>query len=182
MALPTSRNTTYTPDSPVKSYDLNDLQDKQIDSWNGKHGDRVLLLPLASAYESGTWVKASTQWVADANPSGLTWMVPLHDGDRLREVRCMCESNVAGDTVISVTYSRVSTGVEAASIAFVPPLFVENTLLSWHELILDCNDVPVIGAVPPGGETEPITLLIVGFSTETVANKIGAMKIVYDHP
>ena len=42
MALPTSRNTSYTASAPVKSADLNDLQDAIVAAW---HGDVSLWLP-----------------------------------------------------------------------------------------------------------------------------------------
>src|ERR1041384_5909428 len=50
MTLPASRNTNYTPASPVKSQDLNDIQDCII---GGKCGDRTLVIGAAKFVADG---------------------------------------------------------------------------------------------------------------------------------
>jgi hypothetical protein len=44
MALPLTRNFSYAPDDPVKSADLNDIQDQIIALFAGKHGEREIWL------------------------------------------------------------------------------------------------------------------------------------------
>jgi hypothetical protein len=59
--LPTSRNRTYNPDSPVRSADLNDLQDAIVET---KHP--LILIPLgASCWRQkagGAGVEGDMQW------------------------------------------------------------------------------------------------------------------------
>ena len=56
MALPDSRNTTYTAGLPVKAADLNDLQDAVI---GRKHGELELWVPASAFLQADT---ETTDW------------------------------------------------------------------------------------------------------------------------
>jgi hypothetical protein len=79
MPLPRSRNTTYTPEAPVKSFDLNDLQDCSI---RGAHGDQRINIPAANgyAYTDANWQRegGNVIWGGSGGPSAAhSWFVPI---------------------------------------------------------------------------------------------------------
>lgn len=89
MTLPISRNTTYTPASPVKSADLNDLQDCIV---GNKHGVRTLTV-LGDAFnpDGGTFAGFGSTgrnvWTFAGPPNDrVSAWVPLHAGDRILTV------------------------------------------------------------------------------------------------
>jgi len=100
MSLPTSRNRTYAATSPIRSADLNDMQDCIVAY---KHGS--LQLPLSAAafqpnalangdYAAGTvplLTTATTRWLfthtTTSGQRGLGASVPLPAGTRITSVK-----------------------------------------------------------------------------------------------
>ncbi len=105
MALPLSRNTTYSPGSQVKSADLNDIQDQII---AGSHGERRIalgagdwdpgwvtnmsLVSLAAAGGGGNAVVARTGSTA---AFAARWRVPAKAGDRIKAWGITWDPNAA---------------------------------------------------------------------------------------
>lgn len=86
MALPLTRNTTYSNPSQVKSVDLNDVQDQIISIYAGKHGTRRRTFKASAGQQvvgtGGTW-DAAGAWNSGA--TGDVFHVPLvvDQGERI---------------------------------------------------------------------------------------------------
>jgi hypothetical protein len=90
--LPTSRNTTYSPGTPVLSADLNDLQDIAItltaDVAAGKHGLITRVVPKAAAQWSASASGFTpTEWIAGASSQEIVFPIVLFVGETLTAVR-----------------------------------------------------------------------------------------------
>ncbi len=118
MALPTSRNTTYDIKSQVKSVDLNDIQDKIIDLWAGKHGD---VTEWVSAQDANNASAATLGWkieeasntfymIPDKASAKLVITLPLKVGARLKEVHAHCYDNSSDTVSLSVYKQSVANG------------------------------------------------------------------------
>lgn len=102
MALPTSRNTTYAPSSPILSADLNALQDMIT---GNKHPLREV--PLAAAAwtmeAGGTTSLGDGRWTIGAL-SILAVSIPVFVGERVRNVNLI--HNRAGAGTITMTLCK----------------------------------------------------------------------------
>ena len=82
MSLPTSRNRTYATDSPIRSADLNDLQDCIV---GVKHKELTLALPFfGGKVASGTPSYSGAGNVTGINSTVLA--VPLPVGTRIKQI------------------------------------------------------------------------------------------------
>ena len=113
MALPSSRNTTYTPGSPVRSNDLNDIQ------------DAIIALNAQVAAQAQTLTKniipspngsAFTNTYFDMSASGAqncTVQLDSHFlvGDIITEIRVAATDSSIGPTKAIATLRRYTTGV-----------------------------------------------------------------------
>jgi hypothetical protein len=181
MTLPLTRNTTYTPEAPVKSYDLNDLQDKMIDAWAGQHGDVTTLMPLTLGFPTNpaNWTPTGLRWDSLAAGS-IGFQLPLCNGDRLREVRAVYSKEGAGTSCsIALAYQITSAGADSSSFNFTVPITASGSA-TWAELVMDCNDT-MIGA-PSESPGDVIQALVVFFSTDGAGNILGQLKYTFDHP
>jgi hypothetical protein len=91
MALPSSRNTSYSPTNPLKSADLNAVQDCII---GAKHGDLTLLISPHVGY--GTNFSLAFDDLVTFSGAG-TWKVPLRlpVGKRLKSMTIDLAGNSA---------------------------------------------------------------------------------------
>lgn len=131
MALPNSRNTTYAPGVQVKSFDLNDIQDKiislqtQVTAHAGfiaalqaqydKHPTRGLYLPAKAG-----WVNSFTEFTADGvwwpNGAGqvIVWPLPLRSGDTLEKVSLYWSAtNSASRSLVVQVYDLAAANLVA---------------------------------------------------------------------
>lgn len=100
MGLPTSRNTNYSPGSPVYSADLNDIQDQIIALYNGAHGDRELqVLPGSGLVFAGTASVALIQVNLLADVDEVYFPLLLVAGQRIKAVAVNVVSNSSGHQV-----------------------------------------------------------------------------------
>lgn len=126
MALPVSRNTTYTALSQVQSADLNAIQDMII---GGRHGARTLVLgpgsfqPARPASNSDfEKVDASPgYWTTNVNGTShkLVASLPMVPGGRINEVRVRVKQTLGTVTLTVYLVSlldgtRVSLGSDSA--------------------------------------------------------------------
>jgi len=133
MALPSSRNTTYTPGSTVLAADLNALQDCVI---GGK------LAPTTIEIGGMAWTPAAAMTPFYSLVGGLEgpifnafWALPLPIGVRITAVRWYVRDNVTGPTTLQaffgygnragvqtiVSTSAVSAGTAANQTLSVAP-------------------------------------------------------------
>jgi hypothetical protein len=98
MTLPISRNTTYGPGSPVKSSDLNDIQDAIV---GAKYGDLPWTTSAIKGADYGaawTYDNATARFKSTGAGSRLVTL-DLNVGDHLTGL----EFQVSGDGVADVT-------------------------------------------------------------------------------
>lgn len=117
MTLPASRNRTYAPNSPVRSADLNDIQDNIV---GGKHGDKILTI-AATAGEVATAAGGAWNLAAGFGVVGHAWVspslanlsvsfsLPLHIGDRIKSVRALVKDTAGGHTLDMQLVKSTST-------------------------------------------------------------------------
>jgi hypothetical protein len=180
MPLPLTRNRTYTTDSAPRSYDLNDLQDKIVDAWLGRHGDRTELVPLTALYASGTeWAEPVSHngWYATTASSTLYVPLPLRDGDRLREIRAVVY-RTAGAWTATLAHQNTAAGRDSSDYVFTPTITATTSAAGITELVLDCQD-HTVGEVYDGF---PIASFLVALNTTGVDNVLHQIKMVFDHP
>jgi len=92
LNLPASRNTTYSPASPVLSVDLNDIQDQMIRFRNAAFEDPVSMR-FAGGYGSGTFVLNTT---AVSGEHGY-WLL-----NYLQAVFFPCNGIREGDEIVAI--------------------------------------------------------------------------------
>lgn len=163
MALPLSRNTTYSPNAPVKSNDLNDVQDCVI---AGKHGTRTITYgaaafqpALAGAYNQladgravissggptpvgaeldlqlpvGTKLKAATVYGSNPTGSVATFKIAVRD----------ITGTAAATTIATAT---MAAGAAHGGVA----LAVADRVLAANEVCFVQVSVPATGFVLAG--------------------------------
>jgi hypothetical protein len=113
MSLPFSRNTTYTPASPIKSVDLNDIQDCIID---GKHGDvwRSASLPAFKQNAGDTLVNTDGYLQPAASVLNRVFAaMPVFPGEEVVEVVARIDRGGAGAVQVKVTaWDGTGAGLE----------------------------------------------------------------------
>lgn len=84
MSLPLSRNTSYAASSPVKSADLNDMQDCVI---GGKHGQKYLAIPAAAArWDSGWSFAGNGNRIISSGAAIVYFPIPACVGDEIGDL------------------------------------------------------------------------------------------------
>jgi len=115
MALPISRNETYGVNSPVKSADLNDIQDNII---AGKHGAiDVMLHPTPSEVISGSATRNINHWLYSSGTVVIGHPIDLPVGTRVDAIKVYCEQSTDDQVSAEPFKTDVDTDVTADSIA-----------------------------------------------------------------
>jgi hypothetical protein len=149
MSLPLSRNTTYGTESPFRSFDLNDVQDKIIALHS--RGSRIytVSVPLkgidlagASSYSNSITATLLRAWIPLSLEIGATivayrlWVrdsaLNFLKADLYRELNT---ASGAGASVIAGTTTNVSSGSGASQLLQKTPLAV-LTASTYNYLIL----------------------------------------------
>ncbi len=166
--LPGSRNTTYGADSPVKSADLNDIQDCLI---GGKHGDKVL--HINPAWGRGTADTIDSGGVVTMQNAGSAWSVslPLLVGDRVKSVTVRMFGDGAQDTTLRLKKYTDGVGADLETLA------INNTPAAWTDFTMNVDP----------DEALAVTDLMNLFWDATSGGgapglKIGLIKVTYDRP
>jgi len=131
MTLPTSRNTTYTAASKVKSVDLNDLQDMFT---GDKHIERPHVLPAAAfQVKSGTAALGDGQWTFSATTvlvCPISNIIPV--GHRLETVSWYYNRAGAGTITRRVRKRELSAPGAAADLAGPGYPVADNSGAAWE--------------------------------------------------
>lgn len=108
MALPTSRNTTYSASSPVLSADLNDIQDQIIAQYTRNPAEFILAIPAIMGFAlSGTWTSSGGDGLAvTTTGTAVQWgiPIPIREGQTLKSVEYYYKR--AGGTLNFDTYEH----------------------------------------------------------------------------
>lgn len=186
MALPLTRNTTYGAASPIRSYDLNDLQDQIIIlntallaatatlAANGAHGDRVrnispysIIAANGVAIVYGTGPANATLGTGSQN----VLSIPMLQGDRLK----------------SITFARKGTSPGTADISALE--LRRTTAAGVDTLLINTTDDNIAFAAFVDKTIDPADTLIAAgdsisltFWTTGTGIMIGNIRVLYDRP
>lgn len=162
MALPLSRNTTYSPNAPVKSNDLNDVQDCVI---AGKHGARTLTYGAAAfqpAYASlfNLTDGATVMTIGGGGIAAAELDLHLPVGTKLTAITVYGSNPTAGvanlkiaarDVTSSGAPTTIASGTMAAGAAYGGVvLAVADRVIAAHERIYVQVSLSVNGFVLGG--------------------------------
>lgn len=123
MALPTSRNKTYSGADPVRAADMNDIQDRIV---AGAHGSKTLIVDASMMQESGgVWGFTALnpapgfepQWLhTAASNEQVIAPLPLHVNAWVTAVNVRCKLDTATAAAIEARLyvSDTATGVATA--------------------------------------------------------------------
>lgn len=167
-SLPYGRNTTYAPDSPIKSADLNDLQDSVA---AGAHGDGFALShPFACAMGANA-TRNAAGYVAFSAAGDVSWSPQLRAGDRVASFALRLYGNGATQVAINVwvmdaSNSLTNIGPGAAATTVTPP----NG--AWGTTTIDLTDTTL-------ANTES---LFVTIETDGGSVRLGNLKLGESHP
>lgn len=135
MPLPESRDTTYTTDAPVKSVDLNQVQDCIV---AGAHG-AVVATAHAYAFERVGQSLAGGGWIEWTGASSAFWAPQLRAGDRVSQLVLRVYGNAVADFTIGVY--KYSSAAAATQLCPGGTTFaVTNPAAAWADVVIDLID------------------------------------------
>jgi len=183
MALPLTRNTTYSPDSVVRSADLNDIQDNIVNLQLGEFVTaRVLHLPAAAA------MQYQSDWTAYDDSVDSNMLLSIATGDVLR----LPIPLVVGDRIRSLTaFVRSTTGTGPNVKLFKQLMFAAGTGTAATGTVTQVGSTATATAAAThqdltiSGLTETITARYQYFLKVTAgagAQLFFGAEITYDHP
>lgn len=110
MALPVSRNRTYSVGSPVVAADMNDLQDQVIGAYAGKRGNRRVIVPaIAGMGTTGITITNGGCFMAD--PAGVLQVpLPVEYGALVTRMEVRVDPAASG-TMSALFLKRTAAGV-----------------------------------------------------------------------
>ena len=117
--LPLSRNTTYVPAAPIRSLDINDMQDMIV---GASHGSIVIPIPAASwqPLAGGGGILGNGQWTFSADTTLVAPIPRVPIGTTLEQVVYGYNRAGAG-TITCRTYKRnLVAGTIAAGLGLIP--------------------------------------------------------------
>lgn len=169
--LPQSRNTNYAGGVPVKSVDLNDLQDCVVGT---KSGELVLnVSPTVGVVTSGTAVFNVTP-IRFSSTSGciMLFPIPLRQGDRIKSLTFARK----GDGVVDVTTCDVVKTTAAGASASINPggmtVTINNVAAAWTDTTIDVTDTFL-------GAGESLALYV---QPNQTGFEVGSIRVTYDRP
>jgi hypothetical protein len=172
MAWPNTRLTTYTPGSPVKSNDLNALEDAAI---AGHHGDFVL--PITGSEGRVVNGAGVGNVSVDVLSGGLTtlaavdlfWGLRLLQGARIKSVT----ARVFGNGTVDVTAAVIRAhNLAGGSTVIFGPTATNNISAAWQDIVMDTTD-----HILAAGEAPSLHL-----SINAAGLTIATLRVAYDHP
>lgn len=170
MTLPDSPNTAYTPDAPVLSVDLVDIQDCIV---NAAHGDVVLdLHPTAGWPVTAANVALAGNGYLLWSAATVLWLpVPLRAGDRVKSlVYARYGDGTVDATVTAYKYSTadVLTILNASGTS----LLDSNPAGAWADQTIDLTDTTLAA-----GES-----MLVKFDVNGGAFRLGNVRLTFSRP
>lgn len=162
VLLPNQRNTTYTANAPVKSGDLNDIQDCIV---GAKHPELEIGVAAASFVLSTAAATASFSpagWAVAGSQNAQLW-APIYPpvGSRITHIKAAWNRNGGGSVTLSLYRFpldgsggvQVATVLDSASVGeFVEDLTgIDHAVLAGNAYVLSIN-----ATAPAAGCTAPI--------------------------
>lgn len=150
MSLPTSRNTSYTTDGPVKSVDLNDLQDCIVE---GKHGLRYQCIPAIAGFHDGNWSIGGNGNRFTSTAAGVLYLpIAAFVGDQIGDLVVYRFGNAAADiTGIDVYVVEAATGTQTsintggATVTVTnPAASITATVVAVDDYVLDVAETAFV--------------------------------------
>lgn len=136
MALPLSRNTDYSSDSPVRSLDLNDLQDAVA---NGSHGEVVDIINGTGLRFASGVAASGSGWAQWSSAASAFWTPTLRTGQRVTGLLLRAWGDASADFTIGVyvvspaaALTQICPGAVTAAIT--------NPPASWADYAIDLTD------------------------------------------
>lgn len=136
MALPLTRNTDYSSDSPVRSIDLNDVEDAIV---NGSHGSVVDIINGTGLRFSAGVAAAGGGWAQWSSGASAFWAPQLRTGQRVTGLLLRGWGDGTADFAIGVyvvspaaVLTQICPGGVVAAITNPPP--------SWADYAIDLVD------------------------------------------
>lgn len=114
MSLPTTRNTTYTPASPVLSNDLNAIQDCIV---GHKHPTLTKIIMGGDLFSSTGTPATTTAAELQGTPLNASGGLDLDAGCRVTAIRARIKDNATGPTTIRLNFVSVTTAGAQTNIA-----------------------------------------------------------------
>jgi hypothetical protein len=161
MSLPLTRNTSYSPTDPVKSADLNDLQDQVIALHQGRRVPKVELVPLLPvSVDVGSTNEEQAERVGLDVGSTVVFPLRLGIGDRIVGARLRFTKSAASQSLtFSVERSPWGNtgtpwgGITSTVIASDTEAAASGTVeLSLAHVVLDENHYALV-VISPAAET-----------------------------
>lgn len=123
MSLPTTRNTNYADTDPVKSADLNDIQDQIIAMYAGAHGERTIPLalgqpgpPSSGSLPTGSGaIRPESISFTDSLGEGVSYALTLPVGSRILRFRVYVDANADSELLTA----RLRRNPRAAAVATI---------------------------------------------------------------
>lgn len=136
MTLPESPNTTYTPDAPVESNDLNEIQDCIV---AGAHGSVVDVCNGTGLRFSAGVAAAAGGWAVWSSGASAFWTPQIRTGQRVTGLLLRGWGNSSADFTVGVyivspaaALTQICPGGTTATIA--------NPPASWADYAIDLVD------------------------------------------
>jgi hypothetical protein len=127
VSLPTSRNTTYTPASPIKSNDLNDIQDSIINLYAA--ADWRPLPPIGARFENCAYNEPAGYVDCSSAPWSCAIPIVLPVGMQVRNVRVYRFGN--GTSSMNLRLRKVEFTAGAPAMSNVKTLGISSPAASW---------------------------------------------------
>jgi len=171
VALPSSRNTTYTPGSPVRSNDLNDIQDAIIALNAQLAGQPQTLTKNIIPSPNGSTFTNTYFDMSASTSQNCTIQLDSHFliGDIITAIRIAVTDSAIGPTTARATLRRYTTGTTSPS-----PVVSSNTSNGsglLQTLLLGGLDLKI-----QSGFTNHVQVLFAGGNTFT---RIWAAEVDY---
>lgn len=177
MAWPFARLFSYGAASPVRSNDLNAIQDQIIRLTNGGlDSDRILNLTAANAAFGVNWAisiagQPNPLFAVSSGGGAVVYGIPLKEGDRLKSITFARFGDGIVDTTACYIYKTTAAGV--GSDVSGGGITITNAAAAWTDSTVT---VSAPAALAPG---DSLAL----FVQVNAANfKIGNVRCTYDHP
>jgi hypothetical protein len=173
MAWPNDRLTTYTPDDPIKSNDLNAMQDAIM---SGQHDDHVLNLSPFHSVRDANWSIGTSVTLGDlgyiVSTAAGHCLIPfaLKEGDRLKSLVFARYGDGAADFTSIKVYKVTSAGVVSDITA--APTSVINPAAAWADTTVDITDTTCAAG----------DHYFVQFVGSAANLRICGVRLTFDHP
>jgi hypothetical protein len=127
VSLPSTRNTTYTPASPIKSTDLNDIQDSIVNLYSA--AGYTPLSPIGAKFDNCAYNEPSGYVDCSGAPWSCAIPIVLPAGMQVRNVLVYRFGNGASSMNLRLRKSELSAGVVAMST--IKSLNIANPAAAW---------------------------------------------------